>query len=466
MKSAVNLRALNVTQRVLTDEFVLSLDDIPLISSKLERFRYEFIAATAYTRDPTSAFVSFQRQLLTATFGESLTYLWLDFRRFDNRPAADFRGTSAARRFPNLRHFGMLWYTPDQNEVKEIYKFLPHLRRLTLSEDFSGFSLQQVPFSIEGNIYSYQDVRLITNTTSDIFLFGKTWLDELVTNFGIGLVRVLCSRTASIFELAVQGFYSIEIFKYCFEELKLPESFDGEHSAVASLISGPYFFIRHRMAQYKHHPSPRQLCDFVKPFLRKYGNSIDLAATTWRLPSQRLYWNLLRDGGHRLYMASWDRYSCAPDSVAKCNPLQCALLSANGSLFDIVKNRIYEYCFDYYTWEDLFLGKDSNLIVSALVDETSLPSQILPILKLLFLRSEEIARLSKNLINKPVEGRYPIDWALSSAKNSRAAVPLWQDYGADIKVCKSELLTRLTTKGFGKSEDGYFKRLWNAVGGE
>lgn len=135
------------------------------------------------------------------------------------------------------------------------------------------------------------------------------WLESVVTQLGPRASKVLCSRKASLFELAVQVYVSKKFFKLCVD-LGLPIQIEGRHSALASVLLGG-------------RPHMADLWGYVRGF---------------ELTNDALMTILDRVFDHQIEIDFKATTACGTDQrkLSECNVLQSAILCGEAQVLDRV----------------------------------------------------------------------------------------------------------------------------------
>jgi hypothetical protein len=297
---------------------------------------------------------------------------------------------------------------------------------------------------------------LITTGADNLAQMGKQWIDSVIQRIGLPLCRILCSRSASFFELAIQNFYSPAVFSHCFD-LGLPLSIMGKHSALTSFACGYYPFIRRDAFKMFH----KQEFDFIKGFFHKHAEKIDLSATIWRLYCNELDWAIGRDEFYHGF--DHDEPDMFPVAASKCNLLQASVLTGCKDLFEVVLRSAES---QGLRLQDLICVNTSHFMSMVASAKDALDTATSKGLRF-FVEHPDVAGNKHVMLNQPSEaGLYPLEYAI------RYRPGLAEDLislGADPLLVKASLQDFLKRRGVATSgaippyHNSFFLRLWDQI---
>jgi hypothetical protein len=414
-----------------------------LLPATLEDFQY-FISGERFEAPTADEFLaSFPA---AAPFAAGLKRLIIETHADIYSARDDTNPVAIAKACPNLEEFGILWhhrtystYGFPAESLKEIKKLLPRAKRIIVP------SWAPVLASDLLRHHFRYPKGAIALSAPQLFEYGKTWLQNVIQAVGIDMARVLCTRAASVFELALQWAYSIEMFSHCCE-LGLPLSILGQHSAVACLLAGPFPKVLGYNFQLQEPVPAKKLFDFVKLFFRKQGDEVDFLATTIRLPSEE----------HEILKLM----PSVPEKVSRVNLIQAALISGSFDILNLVIDQVKQFFFDQYTPQDLMFtshGKRINPVWHTLY-MVSEPPKILVCFKN-FHSHPEFTKFLKPLLNEPDpedRHKFPVMLALAELPELLCIVGTSATYTHEPSVffdltspqCRALITTFLEAKGW------------------
>jgi hypothetical protein len=343
-----SLRKLRICE---TSGQVLSPLDILAFPKSLEDFEYVICPHRIYG----TGTITLPSLFSTVPCAAGFRRLYLDSRIENRLYFMTASPLDVAKACPNLEEFGILWAGRadlPNTVLIEVHKHLPRIRRIVVPVDVSCLSVRELEISYGCNFPD--EGGIIKLGASALLEQGKAWVQSVIQQIGLPLASVICSRHASVFEMAIQHAYSPEMFQFC-HGLGLPISLLGHNSAVACLLAGP--FPRCIQPRYilKEPPPPKKLMDFVKGFFRHHGDAIDFEATTIRSSSAEN----LGKAEHALPLV--------PDRYSRVNLLQAALVSGNFEIFNFITKQTKDFFYDEFTPSDLLMAPKGRTNPIALV---------------------------------------------------------------------------------------------------
>lgn len=305
------------------DSFPASLED------------FEYIISPK--RSETPSVTPILESIPLAPCAAGLKRLFIETHADINRSVDHADPLAIAKACPNLEEFGILWHPRTGGHLfgpalKQIKQHLPKVKRIIVPSWIPCLSTD----------FFRQAFRVVNGTiplpVSQLLDRGKIWLQNVIQDVGIDVARVLCTRAASVFELALQWAYSIEMFSHCCD-LGLPLSLLGQNSAVACLLAGPFPTVCNGFFHLMEPVPAKKLFDFVKLFFRKHGDEVDFHATTIRLPSEDSEGTI--------------QHMWRPRKQTRVNLMQAALISGSFEILTFITSQVKEFFYDRFTPQDL-----------------------------------------------------------------------------------------------------------------